>query len=98
MPAIQTIYRKQVERVDRILEPSAQKLVPVKEAIIYPAQFPILLRERLQGRSVAEVADYLGIPQKDVNRLLAAHKGHLQEDGPKGGLRNRRPARMSQNR
>ncbi len=40
---------------------------------MYPAQFPILLRERLQGKSVAEVAEYLGIPPKDVNRLLAGH-------------------------
>ena len=69
----QTIRRMQTERTDRILEPSPQKLVPVKEATIYPAQFPILLRERLQGKSVAEVAEVLGIPPNDVNRLLAGH-------------------------
>jgi hypothetical protein len=57
--------------VERILEPSAQALSPVRESTIYPAQFPILLRERLQGKSVAEVAEYLGILPKDVNRLLA---------------------------
>jgi len=68
---MQAIYRKQLESADRVLEPSAQKLVPVKEATIYAAQFPILLRERLQGKSVAEVAEYLGVPPKDVNRLLA---------------------------
>jgi hypothetical protein len=64
MSALQTIYRKRLETTNRILEPSAQKLVPVKEATIYPAQFPVLLRERLQGKSVAEVAEYLGVPQR----------------------------------
>jgi hypothetical protein len=73
MPAMQTIYRTRVVSTDRILEPSAQRLSPVKETTIYPAQFPILLRERLQGKSVAEVAEYLGIPAKDLNRLLAGH-------------------------
>jgi hypothetical protein len=73
MAAMQTIYRTRVESTDRILEPSAQRLSPVKETTIYPSQFPILLRERLQGKSVAEVAEYLGIPAKDVNRLLAGH-------------------------
>lgn len=73
MTAIQTIYRKRVETADRILQPSAQGLSPVKETTIYPAQFPILLRERLQGKSVAEVAEYLGIPPEQVNRLLAGH-------------------------
>lgn len=51
----------------------SQKLIPVKESTIYPSQFPILLKERLQGKSVAEAAEYLGIPPKDVNRLLAGH-------------------------
>ena len=55
------------------MEPVTQKLVPVKEATMYPSQFPILLRERMQGQSVAEVAEYLGISPKDVNRLLAGH-------------------------
>jgi hypothetical protein len=73
MAATQTIYRTRVERTDRILEPSAQGLSPVKETTIYPAQFPILLRERLQGQSVAEVAEYLGVPPEQVNRLLAGH-------------------------
>lgn len=73
MAASQTIYRTRVERADRILEPSDKRLSPVKETTIYPAQFPILLRERLQGKSVAEVAEYLGVPQEQVNRLLAGH-------------------------
>jgi hypothetical protein len=61
------------ERFLRRLEPASQKLSPVKEATFYPAQFPILLRERLQGKSVAEVAEYLGVPPEQVNRLLAGH-------------------------
>lgn len=73
MSAIQSILRKRVETFDRILEPSPQKLAPVRETTIYAAQFPILLRDRLQGKSVAEAAEVLGIPPKDVNRLLAGH-------------------------
>lgn len=71
MPVSQIICRKTTERPDRILEPSDQKLAPVRETTIYPAQFPILLRDRLQGKSIAEVAEYFEIPPKDVNRLLA---------------------------
>jgi helix-turn-helix protein len=73
MSALQTICRKQVLWTDRVLEPSAHGLSPVRETTIYPAQFPILLRERLQGKSVAEVAEYLGVPPEQVNRLLAGH-------------------------
>jgi DNA-binding MarR family transcriptional regulator len=62
-----------IENFDRILEPSAQGLSPVSETTIYPAQFSILLRERMQGKSVAEVAEYLGVSPKDVSRLLAGH-------------------------
>ena len=84
---MQTTHRTRFEKFDRVLEPSAQKLSPVKETTIYPAQFPILLREWLQGKSVAEVAEYLGIPPKDVNRLLAGHwrpaKGICQKMGLK---------------
>ena len=64
-------YRTRVAATDRILEPSGQSLSTVEETTIYPAQFPILLRERMKGKSVAEVAEYLGVPPKDVNRLLA---------------------------
>jgi hypothetical protein len=68
---MQIIQRTKIEKYDRILEPSAQGLSPVKETTIYPSQFPILLRERLQGKSIAEAAEFLGIPPKDLNRLLA---------------------------
>jgi hypothetical protein len=87
MAVLRTIYRTRVETSDRILEPSAQRLSPVRETTIYPAQFPILLRERLQGKSVAEVADFLGVPPEQVNRLLAGHwrptKGICQKMGLK---------------
>jgi hypothetical protein len=73
METSQTTCRVLVERTDRILEPSSQRLSPVKETTIYPAQFPILLRDRLQGKSVAEVAEYLGVPPEQVTRLLAGH-------------------------
>lgn len=62
-----------MERSDRILEPSGQKLAPVTETTMYPTQFPILLRERLQGKTVAEAAEFLGVPPEQVNRFLAGH-------------------------
>lgn len=68
---VTSIYRRQIETVNRILEPSGQKLAPVTETTMYPAQFPVLLRERLQGKTVTEAADFLGIRPGDVNRLLA---------------------------
>jgi hypothetical protein len=87
MAASLTIHRTLVESTGRILEPSAQSLSPVKEATIYPAQFPILLRERLQGKSVAEVAEYLGIPPEQVNRLLAGHWRPTKDICRKMGLK-----------
>jgi hypothetical protein len=73
IPAYKLAKRTPVDPSTRILEPSGHSLTPVKEATIYPAQFPILLRERLKGKSVAEVAEYLGVPPGQVNRLLAGH-------------------------
>jgi hypothetical protein len=87
MAASLTIHRTLVESTGRILEPSAQRLSPVKEATMYPAQFPILLRERLQGKSVAEVAVYLGIPPEQVNRLLAGHWRPTKDICRKMGLK-----------
>lgn len=60
----------QVDPSQRIVEATGKQLSPVKEQTIYPAQFPILLRERMRGRTVAQVADHLGIKAMDVIRLL----------------------------
>ena len=57
----------------RIIEPSGKSLAPVKETAMYPAQFPILLREQMQGKSIAETAEILGVLPDVVNRLLAGH-------------------------
>ncbi len=65
------VFKQPVPVSNRILESSGQKLIPVKETTMYPAQFPILLRERLQGKSVAEAAQFLGVRPDAVNRLLA---------------------------
>lgn len=70
MLAVRTIYRKQIPLEERILEPSDIALAPVREATMYPAQFPILLRERLQGKTVAQAAEFLGVPPEQVQRLL----------------------------
>jgi hypothetical protein len=58
-------------RADRIVEASAKPLSAVSEITFYPAQFSILLRERMQGKPVAEVAEFLGVSTDHVNRLLA---------------------------
>jgi hypothetical protein len=54
----------------RVLEPTGKQLAPVRELTIYPSQFPILLRERMRGQSVAEVAEFFGIKPADVIRIL----------------------------
>jgi hypothetical protein len=41
--------RIQIDTSQRIIEPTGKQLAPVKEQAIYPAQFAILMRERLQG-------------------------------------------------
>lgn len=60
-----------IDPSQKIIEPTGKPLLPVREQTLYPAQFPILLRERLRGQSVSEVAEFLGIKPGDVNRLLA---------------------------
>jgi hypothetical protein len=54
----------------QVIEASAQKLSRVKEATFYPAQFPIVLRERMQGMTVEEAAKSLGLPPNQFARLL----------------------------
>lgn len=58
------------EPSQRIIEATGKPLAPVKEQTLYPAQFPILLRERMQGRTVAQVAEHFGIRARDVIRML----------------------------
>jgi hypothetical protein len=60
-----------IDPAQRILEPTGRSLSPVREQTIYPTQFPILLRDRLHGKTVAEAAEYLGIAPEHVERLLA---------------------------
>jgi len=62
-----------IDPSQRIVEATGKPLSPVKEQTIYPAQFPILLRERLQGKTIAEVAEILNVPPEQVIRLLAGH-------------------------
>ncbi len=61
----------QIDPAQRIVEATGKPLSPVKEQTMDPAQFPILLRERLQGKSVAEATGFLGVRPDAVNRLLA---------------------------
>ena len=64
------MLRIQIEPSQRIIEATGKPLSPVKELTMYPAQFPILLREKMRGRTVAQVADHLGVKALDVIRLL----------------------------
>jgi hypothetical protein len=86
-PAESAVKLKRATRLLRILEPSAQKLSPVKETTLYPAQFPILLRERLQGKTIAEAADLLGLPADQFVRLLEGQWRPSKEICRKMGLR-----------
>jgi hypothetical protein len=55
---------------ERIITPSGKHLSPVKETTIYPGQAADFLREQLQGQSVAEAAEGLGLKASDLVRLL----------------------------
>jgi hypothetical protein len=62
--------RIQIDPSQRVVGVTGKPLSPVTEVTIYPTHFPILLRERMQGRTIAEVSDHLGIKATDVIRLL----------------------------
>lgn len=87
MRHIQAVYRRELARPDRIVEASAKPLSAVTETTFYPSQFPILLRDRMQGKSVAEVAEFLGVPTDQVNRLLAGQWQPTKDICKKMGLK-----------
>jgi hypothetical protein len=62
--------KKHVQDFSAILEPAGQ-LAPVQGVTFDPEQFPVFLRDRLQGKTIAEAADFLGITPKDCTRLIA---------------------------
>jgi hypothetical protein len=55
---------------DTVLQPSGRRLTPVKERTVYPEQVPILLRELLQGQTIREAAESLGIDCDVLVRVL----------------------------
>jgi hypothetical protein len=57
-----------IQGANRTLTPSPQRLTPVKESTLYPEQFPILLRERMQGMTITDAADALEIPVEQFER------------------------------
>ena len=54
----------------QVIEASNQKLSPVKEVTFYPAQFPIVLREWMQGMTIEDAAASLELPPNQFMRLL----------------------------
>ena len=58
--------------LDAILKPSRHSFAPVAELTIYPHDVTILLRDRLQGSSVAEAASIIGVP---VDQLIGVLEG-----------------------
>jgi hypothetical protein len=72
---------------NRVLQPSPHKLAPITEITFYPAQFPILLRERMQGRTVGEAAAILEIPVDQFVRLLEGQWKPSKEICRRMGLR-----------
>jgi hypothetical protein len=64
------VKQNRIELSQRILEPGAKQLSPVRETTLYPAQFPILLRERMEGKTIPEAAECLGLPPNQFVRLL----------------------------
>lgn len=70
---MQPIYGTPVPAEPKVLQPSGKHLMPVKEGTMYPEQFPIWLRERLQGLTHAQAAAQLEIPTEQLERLLDGH-------------------------
>lgn len=56
---------------ERVIASTGQALSPVWETTFYPAQFPVLLRDRMQRKTIAEAAEALGIPSSQFLRLLS---------------------------
>jgi hypothetical protein len=61
---------QRIDSADAVLQPTGRRLTPVKERTVYPEQFPILLREILQGQTIREAADSLGIDCDVLVRVL----------------------------
>jgi hypothetical protein len=53
-----------------ILKPDKKRLKPVTEAVFYQADFPTFLKERFEGRSVADVATDLDVDEIVVVNVL----------------------------
>jgi hypothetical protein len=60
----------QIDLSEKVIQPSGNHLVPVREATIYPAQASHYLRDQLQGQSVVEAAGRLGVKASDLVRML----------------------------
>jgi hypothetical protein len=59
-----------VNLADKVIRPSGKLITPVKETTFYPAQFPILLTARYQGKTITQASELLGIPANQFIRLL----------------------------
>jgi hypothetical protein len=63
-------FRTREEMQDFVIEPSEKKLDEVTEPTIYPAQFSILFRERMQGQTIEQAAAQLQVSPQFVERIV----------------------------
>jgi hypothetical protein len=62
--------QKQVKLADRIVLLSTREATSVDEITFYPSDFPIILRERMQGKTIGEAAACFGLQPNQFVRLL----------------------------
>ena len=57
------------EDFEAVLDSDNREMAQVTELTMYPSDFPILLKRRLQGCSVAEAAGLLDVPKKPAGKI-----------------------------
>ena len=74
------------------LKAAGKRLQPVTEAVFYQVDFPIFLKEKFEGCTVADVAKLLDIDEQSRRQrargAMAAHERYGPEAGPQDGLRD----------
>ena len=69
----------------RVVQPAEQPLPSVTEITIYPQDFTRFLRDRMQGKTLEEVAEILRVPPKEAKLYLQGNwrptQGLLQRLG-----------------
>jgi hypothetical protein len=63
--------RSSISDVETVVEAGDRNLTLVVETTMYEYDFPIFLRERFEGSTIAELAAVLGVPESHAPRFLS---------------------------